>query len=80
MNHLPCLPSVFSLGQLFLSSLPDRRLPSRPVVWRADQALPTVAALAAHYQVSPGVVHRVLRRLADEGLVRIVARWGTFLA
>jgi len=53
MNHLPCLPSVFSFGQLFLSSLSDRRLPSGPVVWRADQALPTVAALAAHYQVSP---------------------------
>ncbi len=48
--------------------------------WQADQALPTVAALAEYYQVSPGVVHRVLRRLADEGLVRIVARWGTFRA
>jgi DNA-binding GntR family transcriptional regulator len=48
--------------------------------WQADQALPTVAALADHYQVSPGAVHRVLRRLADEGLVRIVPRWGTFRA
>jgi DNA-binding GntR family transcriptional regulator len=46
--------------------------------WQADQALPTVAVLAEHYAVSPGAVHRVLRRLADEGLVRIVARWGTF--
>ena len=46
--------------------------------WQADQALPTVAALAEHYRVSPGVVHRVLKRLAAEGLVRIVARWGTF--
>jgi Bacterial regulatory proteins, gntR family len=48
--------------------------------WQASEMMPTVAALAEHYQVSPGVVHRVLRRLADEGLVRIVARWGTFRA
>lgn len=48
--------------------------------WQPDQALPTVAALADHYQVSPGVVHRVLRRLADDGLARIVPRWGTFRA
>jgi hypothetical protein len=48
--------------------------------WQPDQALPTVAALAEQYQVSPEVVHRVLRRLADEGLVRIVPRWGTFRA
>jgi hypothetical protein len=48
--------------------------------WQADQALPTVAALAEHYQVSPGVVHRVLKRLAAEGLIRIVPRWGTFRA
>lgn len=48
--------------------------------WEPDQALPTVATLAKHYEVSSGVVHRVLRRLADDGLVRIVPRWGTFRA
>ena len=48
--------------------------------WQPSDMMPTVAALAEHYRVSPGVVHRVLRRLADEGLVRIVARWGTFRA
>jgi GntR family transcriptional regulator len=46
--------------------------------WRSGQALPTVAALAGHYRVSPGVVVRVLKRLEAEGLVRIVPRWGTF--
>jgi DNA-binding GntR family transcriptional regulator len=45
---------------------------------QADQALPTVATLAEHYKVSPGVVHRVLKRLGADGLVRIVPRWGTF--
>lgn len=42
--------------------------------------LPTVAQLCEHYQVSTGVIQRVLKRLADDGLVRVVARWGTFRA
>jgi DNA-binding GntR family transcriptional regulator len=46
--------------------------------WRSGQALPTVATLSAHYQVSPGVVARVLKRLEADGLVRVVPRWGTF--
>jgi GntR family transcriptional regulator len=48
--------------------------------WRGGDALPSIAVLAEQYQVSPGVVHRVLRKLAAEGLVRIVPRWGTFRA
>ncbi len=48
--------------------------------WRSGQALPTVAALSAHYRVSPGVVARVLKRLEADGLVRVVSRWGTFRA
>jgi GntR family transcriptional regulator len=44
------------------------------------EALPAVAALAAQYEVSRGAVSRALRVLADEGLVRIVPRWGTFRA
>lgn len=48
--------------------------------WQASEMMPTVATLAEHYQVSTGVVHRVLRRLAEDGLVRIVPRWGTFRA
>ena len=48
--------------------------------WQPDEALPTVAVLSAHYRVSPGAVHRVLKRLEADGLVRIVPRWGTFRA
>ncbi len=46
--------------------------------WEREQALPTVAALARHYQVSPGVIQRAEKRLEAAGLVRIVARWGVF--
>lgn len=48
--------------------------------WRVDEALPTTAALAEHYQVSQSTITRVLRALATEGLVRTVPRWGTFRA
>lgn len=48
--------------------------------WQSGQALPPVAELARHYGVSRGTVAAALRTLADEGLVRIVARWGTFRA
>jgi DNA-binding GntR family transcriptional regulator len=46
--------------------------------WGVDEALPTTAALADHYQVSQSTITRVLRNLAAEGLVRTVPRWGTF--
>ena len=46
--------------------------------WQPGEALPTVAVLADHYSVSKATVTRVLRILADEGLVRVVPRWGTF--
>lgn len=46
--------------------------------WATDEALPTTAALADHYQVAPATITRVLRILAEEGLVRTVPRWGTF--
>jgi GntR family transcriptional regulator len=48
--------------------------------WAVDEALPTTAALAEHYQVSQATITRVLRTLAGEGLVRTVPRWGTFRA
>jgi len=48
--------------------------------WESGQALPTVAALARHYEVSPGVIQRAEKRLEADGLVRIVARWGVFRA
>jgi DNA-binding GntR family transcriptional regulator len=46
--------------------------------WQPGEALPTVARLAAHYETSPGVISRVLRRLEADGLVQVVPRWGTF--
>jgi DNA-binding GntR family transcriptional regulator len=48
--------------------------------WQPGEALPTVAVLAEHYEVSKATVTRTLRILADEGLVRVVPRWGTFRA
>ena len=48
--------------------------------WQVDEALPSTAALAQHYDVSQAPVTRVLRMLAGEGLVRTVPRWGTFRA
>ncbi len=48
--------------------------------WASGDALPTVARLAEHYGVARGSVARALRALADDGLVRIVPRWGTFRA
>lgn len=46
--------------------------------WQPGEALPTVALLAQHYQVSKATVTRTLRILAGEGLVNVVPRWGTF--
>jgi DNA-binding GntR family transcriptional regulator len=48
--------------------------------WVTGEALPPVAQLAGEYEVARGTVARVLAKLADEGLVRIVPRWGTFRA
>ena len=48
--------------------------------WAVDEALPTTAALAEHYQVSQATITRVLRLLADEGLIVTVPRWGVFRA
>ena len=48
--------------------------------WQQGEALPTVAVLADHYDVSGGTVAKALRQLAEEGLVRTVPRWGTFRA
>jgi DNA-binding GntR family transcriptional regulator len=48
--------------------------------WASGQQLPSIAALAEHYSVSPGVIQRAERRLASDGLIRIVASWGAFRA
>ncbi len=46
--------------------------------WAGGQALPSIASLAGHYDVSRATVAKALRRLADDGLVEIVSQWGTF--
>ncbi len=48
--------------------------------WDSGDALPTVGALAEHYEVARATVTRALHVLEAEGLVRIVPRWGTFRA
>jgi DNA-binding GntR family transcriptional regulator len=37
-----------------------------------------MAELASEYEVSRGTVAAVVRKLADDGLVRTVRAWGTF--
>jgi Bacterial regulatory proteins, gntR family len=48
--------------------------------WASGDALPTVDELAEHYATSGATVSKVLRRLADDGLVTVVPSWGTFRA
>jgi GntR family transcriptional regulator len=72
MSRPPELPSVRVERDL------RRRLDAGE--WDHGQALPTVARLAQEYQVGKGTINKVLRTLADEGLVRIVRSWGTFRA
>jgi DNA-binding GntR family transcriptional regulator len=46
--------------------------------WAPGDQLPTVAELSEHYQVARSAVARALRMLEDDGLVEVIARWGTF--
>lgn len=48
--------------------------------WLSGQQLPALGELAEHYSASRETVARVLRKLADEGLLVIRERWGTFRA
>jgi GntR family transcriptional regulator len=70
MSRPPELPSVRVEQDL------RRRIEAEE--WDHGQALPTVARLAQEYGVGKGTINKVLRKLADEGLVRIVRSWGTF--
>jgi DNA-binding transcriptional regulator YhcF (GntR family) len=56
---------------------PPRTLRAEPAAGVMSWSL---AVLAEHYAVSKATVTRTLRILADEGLVRVVPRWGTFRA
>lgn len=46
--------------------------------WKSGEALPTVAQLAEHYRAGKGTINKVLKVLADEGLVTVIRSWGTF--
>jgi DNA-binding GntR family transcriptional regulator len=46
--------------------------------WSTDEQLPPVHELAAHYGVAGSTVISAMRRIAADGLVEIVANWGTF--
>lgn len=46
--------------------------------WPSGAQLPTVIQLSEEYGVSRGTVATVIKRLADDGLVRTVRAWGTF--
>ncbi len=46
--------------------------------WQSGDALPTLVELAEHYQAARGTVARVLRKLAEDGLVVVRPRWGVF--
>lgn len=48
--------------------------------WASGEALPPLTQLAAEYGVSSRSVAKAVHRMADDGLVRIVPRWGTFRA
>ena len=58
-------------------------LPSEQVEageWLAGDQLPALDKLAAEYGASKETVARVERKLADEGLLVVRARWGVFRA
>lgn len=48
--------------------------------WQRDEALPPVGQLATDYGVARNTVMKALRKLADDGLIRVVPNWGTFRA
>ena len=58
----------------------ERELRARLATMEPGEQLPPVADLAAEFGTGHGTVARVLRALADEGLVTIVPRYGAFKA
>jgi len=74
MDDMP--PRVPELPSQRVTDDMRRRLESGE--WQQNAALPPVAELAASYGVSRTSVSRALKTLEQEGLIRIVSRWGTF--
>lgn len=46
--------------------------------WKSGERLPSVAELAAQYEVARSTVIAAERRIEADGLIEIVANWGTF--
>ena len=46
--------------------------------WQPKERLPPVARLAEEYGVARSTIIAALRRIQADGLVEIVANWGTF--
>jgi DNA-binding GntR family transcriptional regulator len=46
--------------------------------WAPDERLPPVAEFATQYAVARGTVVAALRGIESDGLIEIVANWGTF--
>lgn len=46
--------------------------------WASGERLPAVAEFATEYEVARGTVISALRRIEADGLIEIVANWGTF--
>lgn len=48
--------------------------------WQPGERLPSVPNLAEQHKTSRATMNKVIRRLADAGLLTIVPNWGTFRA
>ena len=48
--------------------------------FRPGEQVPSIAALAEHYEVSRTTVQKSVRMLVDEGLLVTRHGWGTFVA
>ena len=62
-----CRPARAARGR---SKLPRARIEAGE--WASGEALPSIASLAGHYDVSRATVAKALRRMADDGLVEIL--------
>jgi biotin operon repressor len=84
VEHFRWLAAVCDHGQVRSPDRPaervERALRERIASgeWQSGQQLPTVIQLAEQYGASRGTVATVIKRLADDGLVRTVRAWGTF--
>ena len=48
--------------------------------WAPNEQLPNVAELARQHSTSKATMQRVIRSLANEGLLTVTPGWGTFRA